>query len=320
MTLLLSGRFPSVTEWRDQVLIVSQDSKAVLVDRKDKPHAGAAMPWATSPGFQSVATADGMEMRLVLSGNALWLWRRPDEAPIALPANTIEPPYQVIALDDEHLLGVGANGARDRAGTRREDAARAAVRRPVRYLAAVPPPTPTTSQLQFVSAGCREQVRRGEAPDVLRLTRSWAAQPDRVDYGRGFDCAVQDPSALKVLPRWLEEKKGTAGAVCYQSLADWPGAENGVEARARIRGLEARRHVVRRFRRHRAGRRHPNGRDARPADAHASSRGETAGRRIRRAQRSGLRASAGGVCGAPADLRRARVAEQCGMAAQERRG
>jgi hypothetical protein len=29
-----------------------------------------------------------------------------------------------------------------------------------------------------------------------------------------------------VLPRWLEEKKGTAGVVCYQSLADWPGADN----------------------------------------------------------------------------------------------
>src|SRR5581483_5657857 len=47
---LLLGRFPSAMAWQDQVLISSEDGKAVLVDRDGNPHVLAALPSGASFG------------------------------------------------------------------------------------------------------------------------------------------------------------------------------------------------------------------------------------------------------------------------------
>jgi hypothetical protein len=80
--------------------------------------------------------------------------------------------------------------------------------------------------LALVSAGCREQVRRGEAPALLTLVRDWVGQPGRREIGEALECAFQDDGVMKELPSWFQrENMPSTRVVCYQSLVTWPAAE-----------------------------------------------------------------------------------------------
>lgn len=223
----LSGKSSWLMEWADQVLIVLPDKgEARLMDRGGDVHPTAALPSRTGLGFDRIATADAAAVWAVHAGTVTWLWRRPDEDAIPIPTNPIDWPYQIIAVDDSHLLGVGISGA---VSVLALDGG-VPPARPcdglARYLAQTLPPMPPVSELALVSLGCREQVRRGQAPEFLALVKSWTSQPDRAESGRALLCALQDTSAIGVLPRWLEEnERHHSRTVCYQSLASWPAAE-----------------------------------------------------------------------------------------------
>lgn len=231
-TTLPHGRFPEFKAWRDELLLVALDSgtgEALVIGRNDHVRPTAALP-AGHIGFSipPIAAADGSTMLLFsASSNSFYLWRRPDEAPLALPPNMIDPEYKLVALDDEHLLGVGQSGTVLELALDGKPPPGQPCDGLFRYLSRVPEPTSSVPVLGLVSSGCREQAHRGDAPALIALVRSWTGQPERVDMGRAFECALQDDGAMSMLPRWFaDEKQRQARTVCYQSLATWPAAES----------------------------------------------------------------------------------------------
>ena len=233
------GRFPTLQAWQDEVLVARYETGETTMVARDGSFRGTqTLPSGSGTGVRRIAGSGGAQEFLVLHVNDTWLWRRPEEPLIPLPPNTIEGSYLTIALDDAHLLGIGSSGA----VTELALAGRGPPGRPcdglARYLGQPHRPTPSVFDMALVGDGCREQVRRGEAPEVLARVRAWTSEAGRTadtfvatvesvnaDSARAFACELQDPQALQELPRWLKQSQGRFHGICYQSLVTWPGAD-----------------------------------------------------------------------------------------------
>ena len=233
------GRFSTLQAWQDEVLVArAETGETTMVARDGSSRRTQTLPSASGTGLRRIAGSGAAQAFLVLHGNDTWLWRRPEEPLVPLPPNPIEGSYLTIALDDAHLLGIGSSGA----VTELALDGRGPPGRPcdglARYLGQPQRPTPSVIEMGFVGDGCREQVRRGEAPEVLARVRAWTdeAAPPAATFGatvqsvnadsaRAFACALQDPAALQELPRWLTRSQGRFHAICYRSLVTWPGAD-----------------------------------------------------------------------------------------------
>ena len=225
------ARAVALTPWGDEVLLTYQQTGRWSGARLGP--AGQVRPVAPLPntvtqlGFTAIGTAGAMNMWFVGEAGHAYLWRRPDEPPIALPADLIALSAHVAAIDDDHLLGISLSGALVEVtlnGTRPPGPPCGGL---FRYLSEAPTANPQGSELALVSSECRQAARRGEAPALLGLVRSWAERADRADLGRALACSLQDERVIADLPRWFHD--GTdehAKSVCYRSLANWPGTES----------------------------------------------------------------------------------------------
>ncbi|HSS39447.1 MAG TPA: hypothetical protein VLT58_11815, partial [Polyangia bacterium] len=215
-----------------------ETGETTMVARDGSFRSTQTVPFGSGAGVRRIAGSGGAHEFLVLHGNDTWLWRRPEEPLIPLPPNTIEGAYLTIALDDAHLLGIGSSGA----VTELALDGRAPPGRPcdglARYLGQPRRPAPSVFEMGLVGDGCRAQVRRGEAPEVLARVRAWTDEAGQTadtfvatvesvnaDSARAFACALQNPAALQELPRWLKRSRGRFHGICYRSLVTWPGAD-----------------------------------------------------------------------------------------------
>ncbi len=166
-----------------------------------------------------------------------YVWRRADEAPREIVSAAGASIYSLAAVDDRHVVGLEAFAVRlltldDQPNRERPcDGVERFLRDgfgsgPVTK--AADPSLPAGFDLTLVSDACREQVRRGEAPQLLALVRGWTARPEAVwrDLGRTLSCAIQDPGALPAIPGWFSGRgPRVTRSTCISALIDWPNAE-----------------------------------------------------------------------------------------------
>jgi hypothetical protein len=226
----LSALAISVKPWGAEVLLTYQDGgrwSASLVGRDGQLRPVADLPNAGSRfGLISIGTSGADNMWLLSADKDYYLWRRPDEPPLALPSDLIALSPNVVATDDEHLLGIALSGPLIEMALNGIGPSGRACDGLLRYLSTRTAYRASGSERALVSVQCREEARRGGAADLLALVRSWAADSTRADIGRALECALQDKDAVGELPEWLRSGMDEhARSVCYQSLATWPGTD-----------------------------------------------------------------------------------------------
>jgi hypothetical protein len=229
-TIPTSARSVSLAPWGDELLLTYQEAgrwTASIVGRDDQIRQTAALPEArTGFGLTSIGTAGPTNMWLLSADKDKYVWRHPDEPPIVLPSDLVALSPKIVAIDDKHLLGIALSGTL-------VEVALDGIGPPGRtcngllgYLSGTSGLRSSGSELELVRPGCRDEAKRGEAPALLALVRSWAVGGERANIGRAFECSLQDARVVDELPRWfrggLDEH---ARSVCYRSLATWPGAE-----------------------------------------------------------------------------------------------
>ena len=227
----LSAAGIAVRPWGDEVLLTYQEAgrwTASIINRAGQLRPTAALPNAgASFDLTAIGTSSATNMWLLSADKQDYLWRRPDEPPIALPPDLIRLSSKIVATDDEHLLGVARTGPLVEVALNGSHPPGHACDGLLRYLSGTPAPRSYGSEFGMVSVECRQDARRGDAPAVLALVRSWAAASDRADVGRAFECALQDEHAVGELTGWFGGRMDEhAKAVCYESLASWPRSDD----------------------------------------------------------------------------------------------
>ena len=208
------------TVWGDDVVVFARRDQgwdAILVGPGGQKR--QALPEGLNDGVvpENISAAAGAQM-LFLQGvgknGKRYVWRRADETPREIVSAAGASIYSPAAVDDRHVVGLMAFAVRlltldDQPNRERPcDGVERFLRDgfgtgPVTK--AADPSLPAGFDLTLVSDACREQVQRGEAPQLLALVRGWTARPQAVwrDLGRTLSCAIQDPGALPAIPGWF---------------------------------------------------------------------------------------------------------------------
>ena len=230
------------TVWGDDVVVFARRGQgwgAIIVGPAgEKRH---LLPDDLNDGFVlehiSVAGAEMLSLQAVGKKGKRYVWRRPDETPREIDSTAVSSLYSWAAVDDHHLIALDASSVRLLSLDDQPDR-----ERPCdgleRYLGGGFGPGPVTKAADpslpagfndtLVSNACREQVRRGEAPQLLALVHGWTARREETwrDLGRTFSCAIQDPAALAAIPGWFAGRgPRVTRYICITSLIDWPNAE-----------------------------------------------------------------------------------------------
>jgi hypothetical protein len=189
---------------------------------------------------EQISAADGAEMLLLQEGGKngkRYLWKRADEPPREIAPIAGAAIHSLVAVDDHHLVGLVASAVRLLSLGDRPDRERACdgIERYLRegygpgpVTKTADPSLPAGFDLSLVSDACREEVRRGQAPELLALVRGWTARPEPAwrDLGRTVSCALQDPGALRAIASWFSGRgPRVTRSICIGELVDWPNAE-----------------------------------------------------------------------------------------------
>lgn len=229
-----SARFASLNEWGGEVLVTARrDDRwtAWIIDRDDRLRPAATLPATkTRLGLVPIPASDRPKMWLVSADADDYLWREGDEGPIPLPA-ALPVLASLVALDEQHLLGVQLSGAVVEVALDGTGPPGRSCEGLLRYLSRTPTPASSESDFALAGARCRAEVRRGEAPALVGLVRTWSRDHERQEVGRSFECAIQDDESIEALPGWIRGGMGEAArTTCYQSLLSWPAARGAWQA------------------------------------------------------------------------------------------
>jgi hypothetical protein len=231
------------TVWGDDVVVFARRDRgwdAIVVGPGGEKR--RRLPQGLNDGVapENISAAAGAEMlflQAVGENGKRYVWRRADEAPREIVSVAGASISSLAAVDDRHVVGLVAFAVRLLSLDDRPDHERPCdgVERFLRdgfgsgpVTKAADPSLPAGFDLTVVSDACRDQVRRGEAPQLLALVRGWTARPEAVwrDLGRTLSCAIQDPGALPAIPSWFSGRgPRVTRSICISELITWPNAE-----------------------------------------------------------------------------------------------